>query len=1052
VGSNPTPGTACTHCTTAGIGTRGDRHAPERGRLAPSYCGVVLTCPSCGRQNPSGFAFCSACGAGLAVTATREVRKTVTVLFADVTGSTALGERLDPESLRRVMSRYFEETRQVLERHGGSVEKFIGDAVMAVFGIPRLHEDDAVRAIRAASEMRERLASLNEELERDFGVRLETRVGVNTGEVVTGEMASGERLATGDAVNVAARLEQAAQPGEIMLGEQTARLAGNAIEVAPVQPLELKGKAKPHPAYLLLRLVDGLPPFERRVDARFVGRRPELERVVAAFEGTLSDRRCRLFTILGPAGIGKSRLARELAATLQDEADVLFGRCLPYGEGITYWPLREIFAAAGSEDDLTAALAVGTPEEVFWSVRKALERQARARPLALVIEDIHWAEPTLLELVEHVAAWTRDAPILLLCLARSELLDEHPAWGGGEPRPEILTLQPLSHDESEELIEELLGGSQLELDTRVRIREVAEGNPLFVEQLLAMLAEGGEPDRVPPTIHALIASRLDGLPDEERELLERASVVGFEFEWEALGELAPDRHRPLGAHLASLVRKELIRPHEVIEDTFRFRHLLIRDAAYERIPKELRSELHERFADWLDGRGEEFEEIGGYHLEQAYRSVTELGLLGDRAQALADRAAARLAASGRRAYTRGDAPAAANLLARATAVLPSDHRLRLELAPDLGRALFEGGEMSRADSLLSEAVESARAAGERGLAADAAVALSHVRLLAAPETGAEEISRELGQAVRVFEELGDEAGLARGLGVTGTLRYWQGEAVAAGEDLERAAQYARDVGDRAQEAQSLRYVLIAIVFGPTPVAEALARIEEFRPRARGNRRFEVTLLQVSAQLEAMQGRLGSARELIAQAKALAQELGLEVVLAIGVAWVAGYVELLAGDAPAAERELRPACEALEAMGNWGNLAYLAPTLADALFLQGRDEEALELTELGERITNAWDAQPQILWRRVRAKLLARRGQGEEAELLAREATALAARTDFLEERAEAVADLAEVLRFAGRSEESAAALEEAIGLHERKGNVVAAETLRRLLAETQNIV
>jgi tetratricopeptide (TPR) repeat protein len=725
---------------------------------------------------------------------------------------------------------------------------------------------------------------------------------------------------------------------------------------------------------------------------------------------------------------------------------VLSGRCLPYGEGITYWPLREIFATADAEDELEVALAAGAPEEIFWAVRKALESRARQRPLTLVVEDIHWAERTLLDLIEHLVDWTRDAQLLLLCLARPELLDERPAWGSGRGNAETMTLEPLAESEADELIESLLGGSQLAREARARIRTVAAGNPLFVEQLLAMLAEGGEPDRVPPTIHALIASRLDGLPDEERDLLERASVVGFEFEWEALGELAPDRHRPLGAHLASLARKELIRPHEVIEDTFRFRHLLIRDAAYERIPKELRSDLHERFADWLDGRGEEFDEIVGYHLEQAYRSVAELGPPGDRARALAERAAERLGASGRRAYARGDTPAATNLLERATALLPSDHRLRLELVPALGRALLDGGEMERADSLLSEAVERARSAGERGPAADAAVALSYLRLLAAPETGGEEVARELEDAIRVFEELGDVAGLAHALGVAGTLRYWQGEVVAAGEDLERAARYARDVGDRAQEAQSLQYVVMAIVFGATPIAEALDRIEEFRPRAEGNRRFELTLLRASAQLEAMQGRFDSAREQIAQAKALAQELGLEVLLAAGIAWVAGYVELLAGDAEAAERELRPASEALEHMGNWGNLAFLAPKLADVLFVQGRHEEALALTELTERITNAWDAQPHVAWRRVRAKLLAHRGEIEEAERFAREATALASRTDFLDDRAETLADLAEVLRLAGKPAESAVARQEAIRLHEEKGNVAAAEALRRLLA------
>jgi class 3 adenylate cyclase/tetratricopeptide (TPR) repeat protein len=1006
----------------------------------------VLTCPSCGQKNPDGFRFCGACGSGFSGEATREVRKTVTVLFADVTGSTALGERLDPESLRRVMSRYFEEMKLALEHHGGTVEKFIGDAVMAIFGIPTLHEDDAARALRAASAMRERLALLNAALERDFGVRLEARIGVNTGEVVAGHGASGERLATGDAVNVAARLEQAAAPGQILLSATTLELARHAIEVEPVEPLSLKGKGEPVQAYRLMRVVEGAPTFGGRLDAPLVGRREELARLRRAYDQALSERRCRLVTVLGPPGIGKSRLAREFSADLPGEASVLSGRCLPYGEGITYWPLREIFAAADAEGELEAALAAGAPEEIVWEVRKALEGRARQRPLTLVVEDIHWAERTLLDLIEHLVDWTRDAQLLLLCLARPELLDERPAWGSGRTNAETLTLEPLAEREADELIESLLGGSQLEQETRARIRTVAEGNPLFVEQVLSMVAEEGGAVRVPSTIHALLAARLDALPDAERDLLERASIVGLEFEWEALGELAPDRHRPPGAHLSSLVRKELIRPHEVIEDTFRFRHLLIRDAAYERTPKALRSQLHERFAGWLDGSGEEFEEIVGYHLEQAYRSVGELGPPGDRARALAERAAQRLAASGHRAYARGDTPAAANLLERAAALLPSDQQQRLKLLPALGRALMDGGETERADSVLSEAVESGRLSGERGLATDAAVALLHVRLLTGAESSGQEVARKLEDSISVFEELGDKAGLARALGLAGTFRFWQGEAVAATKDLERAARYARDVGDRAQEAQSLQYVVNATISGPTPVPEALERVEELRSRMEGNRKLEVTLLRESADLEAMQGRLDSARDMIAQAQALAQELGLEVLLAVG-AWVAADIEMLAGDAAAAERELRPACEALERMGNWGNLAVLAPILADVLFVQGRDEEALTLTELTERIASTWDVQPQIAWRRVRAKLLARRGDVEEAERLAREATALAARTDFVTDRAQAAADLAEILRLVGRPKEAAAALQEALRLYEEKGNVAAGEALRGLHAE-----
>jgi class 3 adenylate cyclase len=307
----------------------------------------------------------------------------VTVLFCDLAGYTHAGDRLDPEALRRLQSGYFESARAALERHGGRVEKFIGDAVMAVFGVPVVHEDDALRALRAAVELREAVV----------GLGLQARIGVNTGEVVAG---TGDALVTGDAVNVAARLQQAAAPGEILFGEWTRRLARDAVVAAPVEPLTVKGKAQRVAASRLLSLAGGAPAFERRLESPLVGRERELGLLRQAFDRAVSERACHLFTVLGAAGVGKSRLVLELSGEIADRATVLTGRCLPYGEGITYGPLAEVFGVTGSEDELAAALALSSTEETFWAVRKWLERRAHERPVVLLLDDLHWGEPTFL--------------------------------------------------------------------------------------------------------------------------------------------------------------------------------------------------------------------------------------------------------------------------------------------------------------------------------------------------------------------------------------------------------------------------------------------------------------------------------------------------------------------------------------------------------------------------------------------------------------------------------------------------------------------------------
>jgi class 3 adenylate cyclase/tetratricopeptide (TPR) repeat protein len=996
----------------------------------------VLTCPTCGQQNSDGARFCGACGAGLAAGPAREVRKTVTVIFADLTGSTALGEELDPESLRHVTGRYFDEMRTVLERPGGTGEKFIGDAVMAVFGVPQLHEDDALRALRAAAEMRERLGFLNEGLEREFGVRLQARIGVNTGEVVAGDGGSGQRLATGDAVNVAARLEQAAQPGEILLGDETHRLASAAIEVEPVKALELKGKAEPVLAFRLRAVVPGAPGFERHLDAPLVGRRGELACVRAAFDAAVTEQRCRLVTVFGPPGIGKSRLARELAAALADDATVLSGNCLSYGEGITYWPLREIFVAAGLEHVLDEAVALGKPEETFWSVRKALEAFARERALVLVVEDIHWAEPTLLDLLEHLVDWTREAPLLLLCLSRPDLLDDRPTWATGRPNVETLALEPLSERDADEFVGTLMEGDSLDPGARARVLAVAEGNPLFLEQLLATFAEGGDARHVPPTIQALLAARVDALAAEERDVLERAAVSGFEFEWEALGHLALAAGRPSGATLAALVRKELILPHETTPDWFRFRHALIRDAAYEAIPKELRAELHERAARWLEGKQGELEALIGHHLEQAVRFRRELRLGDKRTDALAEEAGTYLANAGRRAHTRFDVPASVNLIERALALLP-ESAARVDLLLRLAHTIELRGDLSRSEELIRQADAEAKACGDAAVEWRARLALAFL----GDGDPDERLALAL-QAVAALEQAGDELGLFHALRSAGIAGLAGGRLGPTADAFERALRLARQLGEWQYETDVIAGFCVSMICGPTPVPDAIARVERQLAEGRRNLSVEAPGHVFLGLLYALDGRPDEGRRVYEHGQQVAEELtGLDLPMAWSRGAVGARIELLAGEPEAAEREVRAAAAAHSAMGERRSRAEFTLRLAEALWAQGRVDEGVAAALEVEQIEQP-DLDQQGRWRFVRAQALARMGELHEAERLAREAVDLLEPSDLLWDRADARMALAEVLRRAGCEDEAERVLRDAIELYEQKGHVIGARRAR----------
>ncbi len=1053
----------------------------------------MTICPTCGQQNPAGARFCLACGTRLpeAEAAPREMRKMVTVVFSDVARSTALGERLDPESLRRGMGRYFDEMSAVIERHGGTVEKFIGDAIMAVFGIPTVHEDDALRAVAAMVEMREELERLNRELERELGIQIEIRLGANTGEVVAGDPAAGQRLVTGDAVNVAKRLEQAAKSGEILIGRETQRLVRDAVRVEEVAALEIEGKQEPVPAARVLEIISGAPGHRRRLEAPMIGRGDERALLERAFERAVRQRSCHLFTLLGAAGVGKSRLVAEVVANLSDRATIVSGRCLAYGEGITFWPVAEVVRQLVDvqsardierlvEDDPDAKViadrvagaigladAVGSGEETFWAVRKLLERHAWMQPLVVVFDDVHWAEPTFLDLVEHVADWSRDAPMLLVCVARPELLDHRSNWGGGKLNATSILLEPLADAESDRLIENLLGHASLAAEPRARIKEAAEGNPLFVEEMLSMLIDDGllrqENGRwsstadlaqisMPSTIQALLAARLDRLERDERAIIDRAAVEGKVFHVGAVSELAPDRlRRAVDAHLMTLLRKELIRPARTElpgQQAFGFRHLLLRDAAYEALPKHVRAELHERYADWLTGavreHAPEYEEILGYHLERAHRSRAELGPVDAHTEGVGRHAAECLAAAGRRALARGDAHAATNLLERALALVPATDPAGLELAPDLTDALILAGSFERADQVATAAIE---AAGDSRHGLVALLIRSQNRTFTQPEGSLERLRKVAEDALPELEKARDDKGLARAWTAIAWTDHIAMRFEAATDARERAFAHARRAGDERQANEALIQIGIDLIYGPTPAEEAIRRCKAVLDDTSISRWGEMGFMDALAVHEAMLGHFDAARELVGRVRAMTEDLGLArgipFVLRAEHAWI---VETLAGNAGAAEREIRAAYEVLEQMGEKGLLSTQAARLAQSLYAQQRYEEAEHYTKVSEQAGASDDIVTQVLWRQVRAKTLALRGHVEDAEELAREAVALAEPTDALDTRADGLADLAEVLRLVGRTDDTKAVLEAAIGLYEQKGDVVSAARARDVLA------
>jgi tetratricopeptide (TPR) repeat protein len=740
---------------------------------------------------------------------------------------------------------------------------------------------------------------------------------------------------------------------------------------------------------------------------------------------------------------------------------VLRGRCLPYGAGITYWPLVEIVRTAAQGEtrahilDLVAgepdaklvadrvAAAVGAgpspgpTEETFWATRKLVERLARDRPLVLIVDDLQWAEATFFDLLEHLSYLVRSAPLLLLCLARPELAEVRPAWP--EPR---LRLTPLSSDESRRLVEELAGAIAMDDALRTRIAESAEGNPLFVEQMLAMLDGGGGELEVPATIQALLAARLDQLGAEERSVLDCAAVVGEEFWSGAVRELTQsDPSRPL----LELVRAELIRPRDSLlrgEDAYEFVHLLIRDAAYGSTPKETRADLHELLADWLQAKDEEqgvrHDEIIGYHLEQAHRYRAELGPRDENALELAARAGDHLASAGHRAYLHGDTPAALSLLSRAAELLPSGDRRRFDVLADLTTALLEVGDRERVAAAIAELRES----GDAVFAAFARVQQWLLEMQTRGFLATDEPAQDAATAIDVFEQATDHRGLARAWLLVGEVGNMSGQRGQMAEGARRSAEHARLAGDDRAEADGVRLWGGALVFGSVPAPDGIDQLERVLARDDLNLMVEAAVRAPLGALRAMRGDFDTARSHIERARQIGLELGLRFQLA-RLGFMSSRVERLAGDLEAAQRELRRSFEALIEIGELGRSVMQGLLLAGTLSELGRPEEALQFLRPAQESEEKDDFylplyEGQVLWAL---------GDVSSAEQAASRAVETGRQFDDLTSQGDALCSLARIRAHTQGAAAAQPLLEEAIELYERKGDVVSAQSARALADE-----
>jgi len=959
-------------------------------------------------------------------------RKLATVLFADLVGSTQLLDGQDPEITRRRVTSFFDGVQRCIETHGGTVEKFAGDAVMAAFGIPIAHEDDADRAVRAGLGILDHVSDLG----------LEARVGIEAGEVVVDETDS--TFATGEAVNVAARLQQAAAPGEILMGESAHRLTVGRIEAESAGPLELRGFRNPIAAYRAIAVRDGQP--HAKVSAPFVGRLSELDLLENTLARTIRDRRPHVFTVYGEPGVGKSRLIREFLAGVEGTT-ILSGRALPYGEGVTYWPLAEMVkSAAGITDDdpmETAkqklieccgdeaiaellGLASGVMEavegergapEIAWAAREFADELADVQPLIMVFEDIHWAEEPLLELIDHLAQWVRERALLILCLARPELLDVRPGWGGGRVRSTAIELEPLGRDDSEALADALLEEHQVSGNIRARLLDKAEGNPLFVEETVRMLLEQGADggDRIPDSLQAMIGARIDRLPAGAKIVLQRGSVIGRTFWAGAIDHLSPEYDADeLEDLLDDLLLRDLVTREERStiggEAAYRFKHVLIREVAYGGLSKSGRAEYHTRFAEWLREKADkEVIEIRAYHLDQACLLYAELD--GHPPEELARTAAKALASAGKRALALESNLSARKLLLRS-----------VELESTLGRrflaarAAWQLGDLPVVRDEMTVLVAEAAAECDRAIQSRALTALSEV---AASLDGELVRAAELADEALAVVEADDHDGRFRALDRRARVARWAGREAEAEEYLQQALEAARAAARKDHEARAALQ-LAGIYVGRMEEDKAAPLID--RALALAEESGSIVARASAAQSK---GGLHRVRRQYEEAEGWltkALDLYRETASVPEIAWTSRQLAQVAwetGNPVKAEKLFRESIRLLAPMKERGTLCESQRLLSQLLLAEGRIDEAEKFALAAGETVSAEDVTSRATTRVALAQVRAAQGRYEEADTLFAEAAEIIGTSEHCRILLDVLPPYADFLRGLERDAEAA---------------------------------